>query len=150
MQWNEWMFSRVPHGFWDAPENRQRYVRWLGEQLGFRCSEDWYQIRGDDLKNSYGGSLIVRFGSYFNLLQECLPELDWESMRRGPLTEQQIVAWARAHHRRTGKWPSRESGLIEGANRDTWYAMERALRNGGRGLKRGSSLSRLLKKYALR
>lgn len=148
-QWNEWMFSRVPFGFWDDPENRKRYVTWLGKQLGFRCPTDWYRIRSEDFKNNYGGSLICSYKSHFDLLEECLPELDWESMRRRPLTEEQILRWAGAHHRRTGKWPSRDSALIDGANRDTWCAVIQALKKGRRGLKGGSSLAKLLKKHGL-
>ena len=119
VQWKEWMFYRVPDGFWDDSENRKRYVRWLGKRLGYRRGEDWYQIRKDDFQNHCGGALAGRYRSHLDLLEECLPELDWDSMRRGPLAEQQIIAWAKAHHRRTGKWPKTTGGLIEGANRDT-------------------------------
>ncbi len=39
-----WLYGPVPSGFWDLAENRQRYVEWLGEQLGFTKLEDWYRI----------------------------------------------------------------------------------------------------------
>jgi hypothetical protein len=60
------------------------------------------------------------------------------------LTRKQILAWADAHHRRTGKWPTQLSGSIPESPADTWMAVDMALRAGNRGLRRGSSLARLL------
>jgi hypothetical protein len=56
----------------------------------------------------------------------------------------QILAWADAHHKRTGKWPLTTSGPVVGASRGTWCAIDRALRRGSRGLPGGSSLAALL------
>jgi hypothetical protein len=60
------------------------------------------------------------------------------------LTPARIVAWADAHHRRTGAWPIYYSGRIPEAPEETWTAMDRALRVGLRGLPGNSSLARLL------
>jgi len=57
-----------------------------------------------------------------------------------------ILAWADAHHRRTGHWPHPNSGPITDAPGETWRAVQAALRAGTRGLKGGSSLARLLAK----
>jgi hypothetical protein len=59
------------------------------------------------------------------------------------LTERQILAWADAHHLRTGRWPTRESGPVA-ATGETWQILNLALDHGLRGLPRGSSLARLL------
>jgi hypothetical protein len=56
----------------------------------------------------------------------------------------QILAWAKAHHRRTGDWPSAESGPIPEAPGETWMAVDRALASGNRGCPGGSSLAQLL------
>jgi hypothetical protein len=63
------------------------------------------------------------------------------------LTVTRILAWADAHHRRTGAWPRHDAGPIPEAPGETWGAVEEALRRGCRGLKGGSSLYALLKKY---
>jgi hypothetical protein len=63
------------------------------------------------------------------------------------LTCQQILAWADAHHRRTGAWPIARSGPIGGAPGETWYGVQAALSSGRRGLRGGSSLARLLARY---
>ena len=60
------------------------------------------------------------------------------------LTEEQALAWADAHHRRTGAWPDSRSGPIADAEGETWSAVCGALHIGRRGLPGGSSLGRLL------
>jgi hypothetical protein len=60
------------------------------------------------------------------------------------LTVDQILAWADAHHARTGRWPVASSGLIPGAPGEKWCNLDAALRKGSRGLPSGSSLRRLL------
>jgi hypothetical protein len=64
-----------------------------------------------------------------------------------PLTEEQILAWADAHQRRTGSWPTGRSGPIAGTPGETWTAVQMALRNGLRGLPGGSSLPLLLAEH---
>jgi hypothetical protein len=60
------------------------------------------------------------------------------------LSEKQILAWADAHHRRTGRWPRSEPVAILEAPDETWSAINQALYAGHRGLPGGSSLPRLL------
>ncbi len=56
----------------------------------------------------------------------------------------QILRWADEFHRRWGRWPIRDSGIIPGTDRTTWNAVHVALRKGGRGLPKGWSLAQLL------
>jgi hypothetical protein len=64
-----------------------------------------------------------------------------------PLTEAQILAWAEAHHTRTGEWPSARSGPVVDAPGETWTGVETALAQGKRGLPGGSSIARLLDEH---
>src|SRR5262245_47113334 len=64
--------------------------------------------------------------------------------KAGPLTEAQILAWADAHRRRTGRWPTAASGPVRAAAGKTWAAINVDLIEGYRGLPGGDSLSRLL------
>lgn len=75
--WKEWMFARVPLGFWRKKENRRRYLQWLGRRLGYRRARDWYRVRKEDFTQHYGGGLVASVHSYLNLLQEEFPDLDW-------------------------------------------------------------------------
>jgi hypothetical protein len=63
-----------------------------------------------------------------------------------PFDEDQILEWADAHFRRTGKWPTSDSGPIADAPDETWCAVNKALIKGSRGLHGGSSLTALLVK----
>ncbi|MBM3825089.1 MAG: hypothetical protein FJ404_19795, partial [Verrucomicrobia bacterium] len=61
-----------------------------------------------------------------------------------PLTEEQILKWADAHHRQTGEWPKVKSGAIPDTNGEKWVNIHAALSIGIRGLPGGSSLAQLL------
>jgi hypothetical protein len=66
-------------------------------------------------------------------------------MKRPDLTIKQILAWADHYHAKTGKWPKMKSGRIVGSLGETWLAIDKALRNQGRGIAiPGMSLARLL------
>src|SRR5262249_38261329 len=67
--------------------------------------------------------------------------------RRPPrLTRGQVLAWADAHRRRTGGWPTYRSGPVLEAPGETWQAVQDALRAGTRGLPGGDSLAELLRR----
>ena len=67
------------------------------------------------------------------------------------LTERQILAWAKSFHRRHGYWPTRKAGLIPKSQGETWSAIENGLKHGGRGLRGGTTLSRLIRgKFGIR
>jgi hypothetical protein len=61
-----------------------------------------------------------------------------------PLTPGQVLAWADAHHARTGAWPRKNSGPVADAPGEAWGPIDQALLVGVRGLPGGSSLARLL------
>src|SRR5262245_20235837 len=63
------------------------------------------------------------------------------------LTEEQILRWADAHHKRTGKWPHANTGPVVSMPGETWNAVNLCLARGFRGLPGGSSLNSFLKKY---
>jgi hypothetical protein len=61
------------------------------------------------------------------------------------LTERQILAWVKSFHDRHGYWPTRKAGLIPKSQGETWSAIENGLKDGGRGLKGGTTLSQLIR-----
>ncbi len=58
----------------------------------------------------------------------------------------QILAWADAHHERTGQWPIKRSGYIVGTLGEKWSNVHANLRRGGRGLPGGITLAQLLER----
>jgi hypothetical protein len=63
------------------------------------------------------------------------------------LTVELVLVWADAHYRRTGSWPTGQSGPIPDAPGETWNAVRQALNGGYRGLPAGTSLAQLLRKH---
>lgn len=57
-----------------------------------------------------------------------------------------ILAWADEYRKRNGRWPTRKSGPVEGAD-VTWHAVYAALERGRWGFPGGSSLGKLLRKH---
>jgi hypothetical protein len=68
--------------------------------------------------------------------------------KRPPLSIDQIFEWAKAHHARTGRWPSEWSGRIPGTGTN-WNAVAWAFRRGGRGLPRGLSIREVLRMHGI-
>jgi hypothetical protein len=64
-----------------------------------------------------------------------------------PLRVEEILAWAEAHHRRTGQLPRRSSGPVVEARGEHWGAVEAALHQGHRGLPGGVTLHGLRQRY---
>ena len=52
----------------------------------------------------------------------------------------QILAWARAHLAKHGRWPNMAAGAVDGVPDETWLKIDAALRCGCRGLPGGTSL----------
>jgi hypothetical protein len=60
------------------------------------------------------------------------------------LTVAMIEAWALSHHRATGYWPNICSGRVRDLPDETWKRIDRALRDGNRGLPGGGTLPMLI------
>jgi hypothetical protein len=44
--WHPWKFeSPAPKGFWTDIQNQKKYFDWLGEQLGVKTMDDWYNVK---------------------------------------------------------------------------------------------------------
>ncbi|HEX4607772.1 MAG TPA: hypothetical protein VH092_06145, partial [Urbifossiella sp.] len=65
------------------------------------------------------------------------------------LTVPLVLAWADAHHRRTGDWPDPHDGnpIPKAPKGTSWSAVHTALVRGKRGLPGGTSLPRLLEQH---
>ncbi len=64
--------------------------------------------------------------------------------RPGPISEDTIWSWAKAHKKATGAWPTRDSGDVNGHPGEVWGNLDGALKNGSRGFPGGSSLKKLI------
>jgi hypothetical protein len=66
--------------------------------------------------------------------------------RLPPLTNELILKWADDHRTRTGSLPNINSGEVLAAPGETWYGINKAVHQGQRRLRGGTSLASLLRK----
>jgi hypothetical protein len=119
--WLEWRFSQVSARFWAVGAHRQRYLDWLGRQLGFRRIEDWYQISERDFTQWYGWGLLAHFGgSPIAILKDYRADYQWLEwhFRHVPLS-----FWhKRANRRRYLLWLGQQLGFQD---REDWYQLSK-------------------------
>jgi hypothetical protein len=125
-----------------ADAHRRRTGAWPSRHSGPVAGAPGETWRGVDDALRGGGRSLCGGTSLAGLLAQERRARNRASLPRLRLGE--IVAWARAHRRRTGGWPSGRSGPVAGAPGETWKGVEMALRWGYRGLAAGTSLARLL------
>jgi hypothetical protein len=129
-----------------ARRHRERVGRWPAADAGPVADapgEVWGSINQALL---WGRRGLVGGSSLSRLLA---PHRDpGRGLRRPRLILAEVLRWAEAHRRRTGRWPTAGSGTISEAPAETWRAVNNALVQGNRGLPGGDSLSRLLRRQA--
>ncbi len=115
--WVPWRFRNVPHGYWSKPENRQRYVRWLGKQLGYTKPEHWYRIAREDFGRHHGNGLLSEAGRTIQgLVAEAVSNFDFKPwlFRHAP-----IGFWTKKSNRiRYLKWLGAQIGYRRPSD---WY-----------------------------
>ncbi|MEZ6131740.1 MAG: hypothetical protein R3C59_24035 [Planctomycetaceae bacterium] len=86
LAWTPWLFVSVPQQYWKDVENRLCYLRWLGQQLGFQTTDDWYRLSNSDFNRHHGAGLLGFYseGSVGNALREAL---------RAGRTSQRVAIW---------------------------------------------------------
>jgi len=73
-----WLFSSVPRGFWNDPENQRAYLDWIAVKLKINSPNEWYRFTNKDIQKEGGGWLLQKHGSLFDLLKRVYPESNWD------------------------------------------------------------------------
>ncbi len=68
-----WLFSRAPKGFFENRENRKLYISWLLETVGTTESKN---LIFSDFKKYGGGSLLEKYGGSVAKILQSLTESD--------------------------------------------------------------------------
>jgi len=125
-----------------AKQHHQRTGAWPDARAGAIAGsggETWSVVSDALLRGRRGLNTVTSLG---NLLRDRCGVFDRK--HRPPLTDELVVRWAKAHHARTGAWPSAKSGAVHESDGETWIAVASAYANGARGLQRSMSLPKLL------
>merc|ERR1712130_931734 len=68
-------------GFWDERTNQRQFMDELAKKLNINSLDDWRSVRYAQLHLHGAGSILARYGSFFELLQNVYPEHDWQIYR---------------------------------------------------------------------
>ena len=128
-------------------EETGRWPNVASGPVGRTIDETWIRL-DDALRHGLRG--LPKGLSLARVLAEHRDVRNWRNLP--PLCEKQILDWVDAYHRRTGRWPSQQTGgVIPEASGEyggeKWSAVSNALRFGTRGLPGGASLARFLEKH---
>ena len=113
-----WLEGPVPAGFWSSPDNRRRYLVWLGQTLGYRTLDDFYRLKTSDFKAHRGsGALLHCWGSSsVAAVMQTFPEHEW---REWLFVSCPRSFWAdRRNHLRYMKWLGDQCNVRKP---DDWY-----------------------------
>lgn len=129
-----------------AQKHHERTGLWPNPRSGDATQDFGFKIRWSSIIP------IIR-GDMHTTLAQILAEAHLKSGRarsvQHPMTEQDILAAAKKHFDRNGKWPgarSKEAELDFGYP-EKWVNLDQALRVGGRGLPKGTNLSAFLRAH---
>ncbi|HWB09893.1 MAG TPA: hypothetical protein VG826_11735 [Pirellulales bacterium] len=110
--------------------------------IGEAPGETWYAIESalrTGIRGLQGGSSLARLLAAHRGARN--------QAARPRLTVREILRWADAWHRRTGRWPKNQDGAIPESPGDGWHGINACLRQGNRGLPGGQTLAHLLSKH---
>jgi hypothetical protein len=129
-----------------ADDHHRRTGMWPISRSGLAAGARGRTWEGIDTSLRKGGNGMPGGSSLSRLLAK---ERDVGDPRRAlpNLTMEQVLQWADEHHRRTGRWPGRESGRVRGGPDVTWNTVDRRLRSGSSRMQRGGSLAGLIREH---
>lgn len=128
-----------------ADAHHKRTRKWPTKHSGAvhgEVGEIWGGIDSDLSKGNRG---LSGYASLVEILVHCRGvRVNFYPPR---LTVKQLLTWVDAHRKRTGRWPTHDSGRVGGVPGETWFSIENALYIGRRGFPGGSTLVQFLSKH---
>ena len=139
----------VPNPKSMSPLTENKIIRWARNH--YKINGVWPTVASGDIQDRPGenwrsidrclrrGLRKLAGGSSLPILLKIRLDLPLWRKRR-PLTEAQIWTWAKSQFRKTGEWPTPQSGSVLVEPTERWRNIDLALTLGRRGLPGGSSL----------
>lgn len=114
--WTIWKFERVPRCYWNHEENRRSFLDWIGQQLGFKNLDDWYNITAKDILDNGGQELLGQYGGLSNkIIQDVYRDHVWDSNR---FLDTKMELDDNSHHKRFLDKIGKALGF---KNMEDWY-----------------------------
>lgn len=120
--WKPWLLASTPQAYWRSPANRRRYMAWLGKQVGFSRTSDWYGLTQAHFRQHGGNGLLALYyrNSPIHAVREFKPNHDWEEWRFAATSQ---GFWKRRAHRRAYMaWLGKK---LRYKSPQDWYAVTR-------------------------
>ncbi|MGZ0171073.1 MAG: hypothetical protein ACKVHE_16075 [Planctomycetales bacterium] len=143
-----WLEGPVPTGYWLSDDHRRLYLIWLGQRLGYRKLDDFYQMKTGDFKANRGsGALLHCWGSSsVAAVMETFPDHNWHEWL---FVSCPRSFWSdRKNHRRYMMWLAEQCSVNEP---DDWYGITnrdfRTHKGGAFLLNYDSTISEAVKAY---
>ena len=78
--WDERLFTKAPHRYWESRENVVKFITELAKDLNLSSYDEWYKIKGKDFVNKKGGKSLLNIhdGKVFDILRIYFPEYNWD------------------------------------------------------------------------
>jgi len=75
-------YQRVPSATWKELKIQQEFLQKLGESLGYKNAEDFYQISRNEIKN-FGGKGLLRIynNSAIDVVMNVFPTVEWKKWK---------------------------------------------------------------------
>ncbi len=121
--WKPWLLTKTPQGFWADPANRRLYMRWLGQQLGFKKPRDWYALRKHHFVKHRGEGMLANYcrNSPIDAVKEHLPRTKWKEWL---FHEAPQGFWRDAENRH--RYMTWLKGRLRVRDPEDWYRVTRA------------------------
>ena len=144
--WKPWLFVAVPKGFWESLGNRRSYLDWLGQRLGYRRMNDWYEITIHDFLGNRGAGLMAYYRSSPALaVTSLVPGRNWCEWK---FQQVPLGFWDTAENRhRYLRWVGKE---LRFHRPEDWYwirARDITSRHGSELVQRYASLYDLMREF---
>ncbi|MBF0349910.1 MAG: hypothetical protein HQM11_02710 [SAR324 cluster bacterium] len=114
-----WMTAQ-PRSFWRNKEHCRQYLSWLGEQLGFVSSEEFYHLSRDVVNSNFGEELLPQFqDSVAKLVMDIFNDQPWMPWK---FDEQPVHLWHQSRYCRDYlEWLGKELGYTD---YEDWYNIQ--------------------------
>jgi hypothetical protein len=83
INWLPWKFETISRRYWENSSNQRQFFDYLAEKYAINSTEDWYEMKQEDIMDNGGSSLLYNFhdNSPSLALMRIYPDMEWQPWR---------------------------------------------------------------------